>query len=186
MNKREQRLRRKARAQVRAAELAGAEQLKKLAGLRVIAHSAMVYVGAIDAPNPHEPWDVAKKRDALVDLVHAVQGRPGKGGQDFQVKRPEVAAVEGVVLPLHTLPPAPQRTVRAPERARVVVERSRSEFDLEVKRRELHNAAKKLGAEANKRIINHARVAELEQEHEAASVAYAVARAASVAGRRTA
>jgi hypothetical protein len=138
-NKREQRLRRKARAQVRAVEL-------ELAKLRPVALSAIRYVAEIDAPNHAEPYSIAHRRDELCDVVHASQGRPGRPRRDAQVLRAPVAAPV-VPLPAAVPPPAPMRAARAP----VADAKLRQAFarDVELKRRDLEHAAQKFGAVAN-------------------------------------
>jgi hypothetical protein len=139
-NKREQRLRRKARAQARTANL-------ELAKLRPVAIAAVRYIAEIDAPNLAEPYSIAHRRDELRDVVHASQGRPGRPRRDPQVLR---APVVVPVVPLPSPappPPAPKRAVRAPvtdAKLRQALAR-----DVDLKRRDLEHAAQKFGAVAN-------------------------------------
>ena len=73
--KREQRLRRKARAQLAAVQRDLAEVTGQATELRTIALLAIRFVGQIDAPNPHEPFAIAKARDLLRHTVHAYHAR---------------------------------------------------------------------------------------------------------------
>ena len=67
--KREQRLRRKARAALRAVE----QQLAKAAGLAAIGCLAIRYVDEIYAPNLKEPFSIANRR--AVDAVRAYRSQ---------------------------------------------------------------------------------------------------------------
>jgi hypothetical protein len=138
-NKREQRLRRNARAQLRAVET-------ELAKLRPVALSAIRYITEIDAPNQAEPFSIAHRRDELRDVVHASQGRPGRPRRDPQVLRVPVAAP---VVPRRSAvpPPAPMRAARVPvadAKLRQALAR-----DVDLKRRDLEHAAQRFGAVAN-------------------------------------
>jgi len=185
-NKREQRLRRKAKAALRATERMAAQQLGDLTKLRIIAHAAIRYVAEIDAPNPHEPWAIANRRDELRDVVHAHQRKPQRGMR----RDPQAVRAPAPIAPVATVPkPAVHVHVPAAVAPRVMSERhpGREQLlrDLEVKRAELHNAAKRLGAEANKRHRDVHRVAELGDALDAASKAFAAAEARA-SGRRAA
>lgn len=136
-NKREQRLRRKARAQLWAVEA-------ELAKLRFVALAAVRYVAEIDAPNLAEPYSIAKRRDDLRDVVHAYQGRPGRPRRDPQVLRAPLAAPV-VPLPSPAIP-APTRAVRMPVDAKL---RQAIARDVDLARRDLEHAAQRFGAVAN-------------------------------------
>lgn len=172
-SKREQRLRRRARAQLRAAERSGETELQKLRDLKAVATYAIRYVGAIDAPNPHEPWDIAKRRDDLVAVVHEHQGKPGKWRCEGEVVPLRPAAIRPANLPVATKP-ARFSTQPLPRTAAYMAPEQLVR-DAEVKRRELHNAAKKLGAAANQYVLDHARIIDLEAELDAAAKAYTAA-----------
>ena len=70
-NRREQRLRRKARAALRAVE----QQLADAAGLAAIGRLAVRYVDEIYAPNLKEPFSIANRRADLVDAVSAYRSQ---------------------------------------------------------------------------------------------------------------
>ena len=73
MNKREQRLRRKARAALRIVE----RDLAQAVELRDIALAAIRYVEEIYAPNLREPFSIANRRADLVERVRALKARRG-------------------------------------------------------------------------------------------------------------
>jgi hypothetical protein len=168
-NRREQRLRRKARAAIRRLD-------SEISRLRPVALSAIRYIAEIDAPNQAEPYSIAKRRDELRDVVHASQGRPGRPRRDAQVLR--APAVAPVVPSRPTAParsggealqrgkqepsdnaglsagavtltgggPCSKRTVRAPIGTATRATLAR---DVELKRRDLEHAAQRFGAVAN-------------------------------------
>lgn len=168
LGRRERRLARRAtRKQLAAAQL----ELEQLRKLKHVAAYAIRYVGAIDAPNPSEPWDIAKKRDDLVAVVHAHQGRPEKTRRDSNVvplrpvasqANPPRGGFQAAGFPTQPLP-----------RKQVHMQNGRSREqlarDVEVKRRELRDAAARYGAEANKRLRNPERVSDLGRAVDAAA-----------------
>lgn len=187
-NKREQRIRRKARAGLRAMQ----RNLDAASSWRPIALAAISYVDEIDAPNPHEPWSIANRRDVLRDVVHAHRGGPVRGSRrepqavrSGSLPNPSPQNEARVWTPRRALS-APMRAVPTPRPPVPPVDIDQLSRDLEVKRVELRNAAKRYGAEANKRRRDMNRVAELGAALDAASKAFAAAEARINHARRAA
>ena len=171
-NKREQRLRRKAQAALRKVEGERDEATK----LKPIALAAIRFINENDSPNPHDRYSVAQRRDELADAVHAHQGCSGRQWRGQQIVRREEQPKPAPVVALRTLPaPVPVRA-RGAQLGHGESRESLSR-DLEVKRVELRNAAKRYGAEANKRRRDMQRVAELGAALDAASKAFSLAEA---------
>lgn len=165
-SKREQRLRRKARAALRTVEL----ERDRARKLEPVAIAAIRYVGEIDAPRLTEAYAIANRRDDLVRVVHAHQGRAERTRRDPQVVRqaevvPVVEMAKPAERPVSRFPtqPLPRRQTQKRGGCDALVR------DIELKRRELELAAKRFGAEANKRAGRDAlRVARLASELECA------------------
>lgn len=74
-NKREARIRKEARASVRALEAQLDAALVDAMDMRIIAIAAIAYVNEIYAPNIREPHSILNRRTDLVQLVRAHQQR---------------------------------------------------------------------------------------------------------------
>lgn len=69
--RREQRIRRKARAQLRTFE----REMAKVGELQPVALAAIAYVDEMAYPNIKEPWSIWGKRDELVAAVRSLRAR---------------------------------------------------------------------------------------------------------------